>query len=104
MSAYPTMSMILNGLAANLGKIVFYFQVGSLWKNLGIVSTAAIPDDVYDQEGVSRKRQKSRLLFSIRYRQENGGNCAAFGRGTHDVNEAQRLREKLALPGDSLCY
>ena len=76
---YPTISMIIRGLLANLRKAVYYFQYDSLWKSLKIGSNRELTHDVYDQKWFSVKMRKAGLLFSIIYRQENNGNCATFG-------------------------
>ena len=68
--------MIINGLLTNLIRTVSCFQYDSLWKSLKIVSIPDRTHDVYDRKGVSLKRGKAALLFSIGYTQQNEGNCA----------------------------
>ena len=77
-SFYPTMSMIISVLLKVLRKAVFYFQYDSLWKNLKVTSNVGRTHDVYDQKGVSLKREKCCRLFSTGYGQENEALCAAF--------------------------
>jgi hypothetical protein len=76
---YPTISMIIHGLLANLREAIYYFQYDSLWKSLKIGSNRELTHDVYDQKWFNLKMRKAGLLFSIIYRQENNGNCAVFG-------------------------
>jgi hypothetical protein len=75
----PTMCLIINGLAGNLVKIIYFFQYHSLWKSLKIVPNTEQTHDVYDQKGVRLKTGKGQLLFSIGYLQENDANWASFG-------------------------
>ena len=76
---YPTMSMIRNGLAATLGKAIFYFHWDSLVEKLGSRFAAALTHDVYDPTRVSSKRGKTRPLFSIEYGEVQGGNLQLSG-------------------------
>jgi hypothetical protein len=78
-SGYPTMSMIIHGLLANLREAIYYFQHDSLLKSLKIGSNMELTHDVYDQKWFSVKIRKAGLFFSIIYRKEDNGNCAAFG-------------------------
>jgi hypothetical protein len=76
---YPTISMIISGLLANLSLALHYFQYDSLWKSVEATSNTDRTHDLYDRKGVGLETRKAAPLFTIVYRRGNDAGFAIFG-------------------------
>ena len=75
---YPTICMIISGLARNSQNDPIYFHRDKLWINPKDRNFVRRTHDIFNSKGVKSKIRETPPLYSIRYREENSDSGAQW--------------------------